>query len=102
MLGSVKQIRAYLQEVIDVKKAEERMKVIDAEVEKMTPEQKSARQNRIAAQRNHFFSTLYSVLYDEPVEKEEDSQSVERTASIQKAFNRFLQGEENKEFTELY
>jgi hypothetical protein len=103
MLGSVKQIKTYLWELEEVRKADERLKLIDLEVEKKKPGDRAARERRINAQRDHFLSMVYELKYSDPVEdfvvEEETPQSIERSLAIQKAFYRFTKGDENKGVT---
>ena len=61
MLGSVKSIKAYLWEVVEVGKAEKRMKAIDVDIAKFTPKQQQKRRNRIEAQRGAWNKAIHTV-----------------------------------------
>jgi hypothetical protein len=61
MLGSVKSIKAYLWETIEVVKASKRMTDIDIGIARLTPEQQQKRRNRIEAQRRAWNKAIHAI-----------------------------------------
>lgn len=61
MLGSVKSVKAYLWEIVEVEKADKRMKKIDLAISKMSCEKQEERRNRIESQRRSFNEVLYDI-----------------------------------------